>query len=564
VFKEIRPISSVAINILKKRYFMPGESKWEDVVDRVTSYVLSDCDDPEEIELTRQMMLNRYFIPNSPCLVNSGKKNGGLAACFVVDFPDTIEGIYQTKLDFALVAKKGGGCGTTLSKLRPKGSPVEGSAHGYSGGPVDFFDTICHDMEVITQAGFRQMAMMGTMSAYHPDILRFINAKETEGKMATTNISVVVDGAFMEAVESDLDYQTYFDYSDKRELGPVYNAKDIFNAIVEGAWRNGEPGILFYDKMNDSPYKYSGQEILATNPCGEQPLPFNGVCNLGSLDISKFLENEGGRLYENWSLLETATRLSVRFLDSVASKSVYPTQGITKWASENLPVGLGIMGLADYYLMKGIAYGSDEALEQLEFIIKFIADIAEDESISLGDERGVPEACKVLPIPRRNITTISIAPTGTISLIAGCNSGIEPIFSEIVVRNDKTGTYTFESDLAEKDYFRCAVSANGAREVTWEEHVKTQAAAQRFVDSGVSKTINFPTGTHRDTIAKSFMLAWELGCKGITVYRNGSRKVEVLSPKNLKKDLCPVCSSEIIKYDGCKKCTNCDWSLCDV
>jgi ribonucleoside-diphosphate reductase alpha chain len=368
----------------------------------------------------------------------------------------------------------------------------------------------------------------------------------------------------MEAVESDLDYQTYFDYSDKRELGPVYNAKDIFNAIVEGAWRNGEPGILFYDKMNDSPYKYSGQEILATNPCGEQPLPFNGVCNLGSLDISKFLENEGGRLYENWSLLETATRLSVRFLDSVASKSVYPTQGITKWASENLPVGLGIMGLADYYLMKGIAYGSDEALEQLEFIIKFIADIAEDESISLGDERGVPEACKVLPIPRRNITTISIAPTGTISLIAGCNSGIEPIFSEIVVRNDKTGTYTFESDLAEKDYFRCAVSANGAREVTWEEHVKTQAAAQRFVDSGVSKTINFPTGTHRDTIAKSFMLAWELGCKGITVYRNGSRKVEVLSPKNLKKDLCPVCSSEIIKYDGCKKCTNCDWSLCDV
>lgn len=564
MFKEIRPISSVAINILKKRYFMPGESKWEDVVDRVTSYVLSDCDDPEEIELTRQMMLNRYFIPNSPCLVNSGKKNGGLAACFVVDFPDTIEGIYQTKLDFALVAKKGGGCGTTLSKLRPKGSPVEGSAHGYSGGPVDFFDTICHDMEVITQAGFRQMAMMGTMSAYHPDILRFINAKETEGKMATTNISVVVDGAFMEAVESDLDYQTYFDYSDKRELGPVYNAKDIFNAIVEGAWRNGEPGILFYDKMNDSPYKYSGQEILATNPCGEQPLPFNGVCNLGSLDISKFLENEGGRLYENWSLLETATRLSVRFLDSVASKSVYPTQGITKWASENLPVGLGIMGLADYYLMKGIAYGSDEALEQLEFIIKFIADIAEDESISLGDERGVPEACKVLPIPRRNITTISIAPTGTISLIAGCNSGIEPIFSEIVVRNDKTGTYTFESDLAEKDYFRCAVSANGAREVTWEEHVKTQAAAQRFVDSGVSKTINFPTGTHRDTIAKSFMLAWELGCKGITVYRNGSRKVEVLSPKNLKKDLCPVCSSEIIKYDGCKKCTNCDWSLCDV
>lgn len=565
MFEQVREMSEVGKNILKKRYFAVGETTWEEVVNRVIGYVLSDCKDREQVELTRKMMLNTYFIPNSPCLVNSGKKNGGLAACFVVDFPDTIEGIYQTKLDFALIAKKGGGAGTTLSKLRPKGSPVEGSAHGYSGGPVDFFDTICHDMEVITQAGFRQMAMMGTMSVYHPDILKFINVKEQEGKMSTTNISVVVDDAFMEKVQENKEYQTYFIFeNDRVEFYQKYNARDIFNTIVEGAWRNGEPGILFYDAMNDSPYKYSHQEILATNPCGEQPLPFNGVCNLGSIDVSKFLVNEGGRFYTNWDLLEKATRLGIRFLDRVATKSIYPTKEITKWAAENLPVGLGIMGLSDYYLMKEMAYGSDEALKELEDILQFMMNISENESIKLSYEFGVPHACKNLPTQRRNITVLSIAPTGTISLLAGCNSGIEPIFSEITIRNDKTGTYTFESDLASKDYFRCAVSANGAQEVTWEEHVKTQASAQKYVDSGVSKTVNFPTGTHRDTIARSFMLAWELGCKGITIYRNGSRKVEVLSPKNLKKDLCPVCGSEVIKYDGCKKCTNCDWTLCEV
>jgi ribonucleoside-diphosphate reductase alpha chain len=295
----------------------------------------------------------------------------------------------------------------------------------------------------------------------------------------------------------------------------------------------------------------------------EQGLPFNGVCNLGSLDISKFLDEDKTIDLEK---LESAVRLSVRFLDRVITKNQFPTEAIHKWAMDNRPVGLGIMGLADYYLVREVAYGSPEALEELEFILNFMYQIAEDESIELGELYGVPESCSKLPTPRRNITLLSIAPTGTISLLAGCNSGIEPIFSEITIRNDKTGTYNFDHESSSMDYFRCAVSTNGGKEVTWEEHVKTQASAQKFVDSGVSKTINFPNHTHRETIGNAFILAWELGCKGITVYRNGSRKLEVLSPKNLKKDNCPLCGKELIKESGCSKCIDetCGFSVCEV
>jgi ribonucleoside-diphosphate reductase alpha chain len=404
------------------------------------------------------------------------------------------------------------------------------------------------------------MAMMMTMSVYHPDILKFIQAKENEDdkKIENSNMSVVVDNRFMEAVEKDESYQTYFDFESGRIYYDTYKARDIFNLIIEGAWRNGEPGILFYDTINDSPYKYSGQEIMATNPCGEQPLPFNGACNLGSIDISKLLNKEN---IIDLAFFELIIRLSVRFLNDVVDKSFYPTEEIRQWVEDNKPIGLGIMGLADYYLRREIAYGSPQSLAELEFIMKFMYEISNDESIRIGEEKGVPKNCQVLPQPRRNITLISIAPTGTISLIAGCNSGIEPIFSEITIRNDKTGSYSFISDASATPYFRCAVSANGAIEVTWEEHVAIQAAAQRFCDSGVSKTINFPAGTHRETIYKAFMEAWKSGCKGITAYRNGSRKIEVLQPKNLKRDLCPVCESDIIKINGIKKCTRCEWKL---
>jgi ribonucleoside-diphosphate reductase alpha chain len=394
------------------------------------------------------------------------------------------------------------------------------------------------------------MAIMFTESVYHPDILKFITAKHEEGRIANANISVVVDDAFMNAVINDEKYWTEFSGVKYQE----YRARDVFELIVEGMWKNGEPGVLFKTRIDDSPYKYSGQEIFGTNPCSEQPLPPNGVCNLGSIDLSKFLDEKKNI---NWFQLGYAVRWGTRFLDAVIDKTGFPTKEIEQWALENRAIGLGIMGYADLCLMKEIPYGSQEALDLLNEVLRFISLYAENESIKMGMEYGVPKACENLPRPRRNVTLTTIAPTGTISLIAGCSSGIEPIFSEITIRNDKTGTYTFENNLADKEYFRCAVSMNGAKEVTWEEHIMTLATAQRNIDSGVSKTINFPTHTHRETIGKAVIMAWKEQCKGLAVYRNGSRKDEVLSPKEVKKDKCPICGNDMIHVDGKHRCLVC-------
>lgn len=557
VFEPVNELSDMAWNILKKRYFQPGEATWEQLSRRVINNVWYREEFSKDRTSALRMLENRYFIPNSPTLVNAGSRNGGMIACFVVDFPDTIEGIYKTKLDFALIAKKGGGCGTSLTKIRPKNSPVAGSTHGYAGGAIAFFDTICYDMTAMTQSGFREMAMMGTMSVYHPDIKNFITAKSTEGKMRTTNISVTVDDEFMNKVEAGEKYWTKFKGIKYEEL----DAREIFNMIVEGAWKNGEPGILFYSRINESPYKYSYQEIVASNPCGEQPLPPNGCCNLGSLDLSKFYRNGAF----DFDLFEKAIRLGIRFLDQVIDRNIYPTIEIEQWAEDNRPVGLGTMGLADLLLLEKIAYGSKECLDYIDKIYSFMLYIAEDESEKLGALLGIPKACEFLPKPRRNITVTTVAPTGTIGLLAGVHgSGCEPIFSEFTTRQDTTGTYQIFHPNYEEPYFRCAVSSNGATEVTWKEHVLVQTQIQKYIDSGVSKTINFPNKTHRETIGDAFMMAWKLGAKGITVYRNGSRSVEVLSPKNLKNDKCPLCGSELVKESGCTHCSQCDFQGCEI
>lgn len=550
LFAFKRPISKTAENILQKRYYSDGESKWEDIVNRVVNHVIPHFVSDEK-EIIQKMITNGYFIPNSPCLVNSGKKRGGLMACFVVDFPDDTDGIIKTKGDFFHIARKGGGCGTSLHKIRPEGDKVSGSTHGYAGGPLKFADTISHDAEAYTQSGFRSMAIMFTQSVYHPDIIKFINAKEQEGRIENANMSVLVDDSFMQKVENDEKYWTEFNGVKYNE----YSAKAIFDMVIEGMWRNGEPGILFKTRIDDSPYKYAKEEIFSTNPCSEQPLPANGVCNLGSVDLSKFVKENKEIDYEK---LEIAIRHGMRFLDAVIDKTEYPTEDIKKWSLENRPVGFGVMGYADLCLIKEIAYGSQQALDLLSEVLDFIALIADSESDEMGKKLGVPKMCKKLPKPRRNITITTIAPTGTISLIAGCSSGIEPIFSEITIRNDKTGTYTFENDLANKPYFRCAVSSNGAQEVTWEEHIHTLSTAQKYIDSGCSKTINFPTLTHRDTIAKAVMMAWKEGCKGLAVYRNGSRKIEVLTPKNIKKDKCPLCGGELVTINNKMKCVSCN------
>lgn len=555
-FVPVTRLDDMAKNILRKRYFDAGETKWKQLVTRVVNHVCVGWSEESRNE-AYEMIYNRYFLPNSPTLVNAGKKkHAGLSACFVLPFEDTIEQIYKTKLDFALIARKGGGCGTTLSNLRPEGDKVNGSTHGFAGGAVKFADTISHDMDAITQSGFRSMAIMFTMRADHPDILKFISAKTQEGKIANANISVFVTDDFMKKVENGEDYWTTFNGKKYQKL----NAREVFDLIVEGAWKNGEPGLIFDDRVNDAPYKYAGVTIESTNPCGEQPLPPYGSCNLGSLDIAK-LTNKNGEF--NFDLFEKAVRLSARFLDSVIEVNAYPTEEIAEVSKKSRPIGLGLMGVADFFMKKKLAYGSKQSLEEFEDVSKFLYEKVKDESEKMGVEFGVPEWCAKLPEPRRNITVVTFAPTGTLSLLAGCNSGVEPFFSEITERKDNTGVYTIDSPSAE-EYFRCAVSTNGEKEVTWEEHVSMQAVAQKYSDSGVSKTINFPNKTHKETVGKAFIMAWKNNCKGITVYRNGSRDVEVLSPKNVDKNKCPVCGESTVKFDGCTKCTKCDWSLCTV
>jgi ribonucleotide reductase alpha subunit len=308
-----------------------------------------------------------------------------------------------------------------------------------------------------------------------------------------------------------------------------------------------------WDFSNEVHYNTANGGFVVHN-CGEEPMPPGGSCDLGSIDFSKFLTPEGEIDFE---LLDIASRYTVRFLDSVLDKNSFPTEDSRIWAERNRAVGVGGMGYADLLLMLKIPYGSQEAIDVLESIMKVMEFATEDESIKLGQEKGVPEECKKLPVPRRNIVLRTFAPTGTCSILAGCSNSLEPIFSEVTVRNDKTGTYTLVNNLAEQPYFRCAVSANGAQEVTVEEHIKTLALAQRYVDSGVSKTINAPTTIKRDAIAKAIFMAWQEGCKGITLYRNGSRKKEVLTPKNIKKGKCPVCGSDLIEINGKMKCLSC-------
>ena len=267
-FPNVRKLSKTADNILRQRYYNKdvGESSWEELVDRVVDNVIPDS---KNKELTREMILNTYFVPNSPCLVNAGKRGAGLSACYVVDFPDTIEGIFKTKLDFALIARKGGGCGTSLTKIRPEGNSVAGSTHGYAGGPIRFADTISHDAEAMTQAGFRSMAIMFTISVYHPDVIKFINAKHgdsedaEENRISNANMSVVVDDKFMNSVKNGEKFWTEFDGVKYKE----YDARTVYELIIDGAWRNGEPGLLFQGAIDNSPYHEVGQEIFGTNPC---------------------------------------------------------------------------------------------------------------------------------------------------------------------------------------------------------------------------------------------------------------------------------------------------------
>jgi ribonucleoside-diphosphate reductase alpha chain len=345
------------------------------------------------------------------------------------------------------------------------------------------------------------------------------------------NISVVATDDFMKKVEKDEEYDLVFN-------GKVYDtvkAKDIFKMIVENAWKNGDPGLIFYDTANNGPYKYSKQEITATNPCGEQQLPSWGSCNLGSIDVSKFYDDKKKDV--NWAELKEAIGICIQFLDNVIDANAFPTWRFESWALDNRPVGLGIMGLADLLLKLGLAYGSEESLKFADKLASFFEKEAHKKSVELGKSRGTPKNCRFDELEhRRNITTISIAPTGSISMLASCSSSIEPIYSPETYRYDNTGASLVVHPDADKKHFRCAVDKTGKfTEVSWEEHVKMQAVFQKHCDSGVSKTVNLRNSATLEEVYNAYMLAWKRKCKGITVYRDGSKTTQVLNTSKKTK-----------------------------
>lgn len=513
-------ISNNAQKLLSQRYLGQNET-FGDMVNRVIENTVQS-ESKEFKNSLWESLSDRVFLPNSPCLFNAGTKTGGLFACFVVGpTQDNVENHVETLGDIAMVAKKGGGCGYTGTFIRPKGYPVAGSTHGYAYGPNAWSEKVSTYMDMMTQTGKRGMALMYTLSADHDDLEDFIDLKQTgnESHCHNFNQSIMASDSWVDAALTR----------------PASQEGRLFTKIIENMWNNGEPGFLFSDRMNSSPYAETGQTIYATNPCGEQPLPPYGSCNLGSINVSheKFV-----KLGEfNFDELEKQVRILTRFLDSVGSANKFPNYKFEKWYSENRPIGIGVMGFADLLLKLSLAYGESESLNLLSDIMRLIQETSYNESEKLGKEKGIPEKCK--PFGRRNITTVSIAPTGSIAILADCSHSLEPVFSPEFVRTDFKGeTYLFPHPYAKNQYFRSAVNNEEPEKiVTWKQHIDVQSAAQKYCDSGVSKTINFPRLTTVETMYNAAVYASRCNIKGITFYRDGSRNFQPVSEKSEPKKI---------------------------
>jgi len=562
-----------ARTILEKRYLRKEQGKPiespEDMFRRVARAVAEAerVFDPEITTEEIQQIENRFynlmtemdFLPNSPTLMNAGRELGQLSACFVIPVEDSMEMIFQAVKDAALIHKSGGGTGFSFSRLRPKNSPVQ-STGGVASGPVSFMKVFNSATEAIKQGGTRRGANMGILRVDHPDILEFIDCKRNNNDLTNFNISVGLTSQFMDAVEQDATFPLIFQ-------GKVYKevrAREVFDQIVQRAWANGEPGIIFLDRLNEGNPTPNLGEIEATNPCGEQPLLGYEACNLGSINLATMIEN--GEI--NWDKLDDVVKWSIRFLDNVIEINKFPLESIEKMVRGNRKVGLGVMGWADMLFSLAIPYDSPEAEQLAEKVMKHIQTTAHQASRELGKLRG--------PFPNidqsiykgttmRNATCTTIAPTGTISMIAGTSSGIEPAFSIAYTKNVLDGASLVEVNPVFQDYINknfnpkevaeilAEVAKTGsvqdmknipaamrrvfitALEISPIWHIRMQAVFQRHTDNAVSKTVNFPNSATTEDVKAVYLMAYHLGCKGVTVYRSGSREEEVLVAGNKTK-----------------------------
>lgn len=587
-----------AIRVLENRYLKKDEhgrivETPRQMFERVARHVAAAEKDPERwFQPFFDLMWSLKFVPNSPTMMNAGRPLGMLSACFVLPLEDSIPDIMETARQIALVQRAGGGTGIDLSKLRPQGSIVRSSG-GTTEGPLSFLKMLSGVTNAIQQGAFRRGANMGTLRIDHPDLISFIRLKEDLSQVTNYNLSVTMTDAFMTQLERDPtalwkvvnphdgataylrhdsdkpDYEATKNKLTPEDHGKYWTVGELFDQIVEKAWLSGEPGLIFIDRVNESNQTPNIGAMATTNPCGEQPLLPYEACNLGSLNLAKFVTPDNK---VDWADLGETVRVAIRFLDDVVEANNYPTPEIDAMCRANRKIGLGVMGWADMLFKLGIPYDSDEGLAFARKLAQFIQNEAWDEDSLLAEEKGCFANWKGsrwdthYGRKMRNAHCVTIAPTGTISIIAGCSGGIEPIFSLSFVRQVMEGQRLFETNpifeekltalgLAETDRQRVLERAaaegtiseiedlprdvrrvyRSARDISPTDHVRMQAAWQEFTDAAVSKTINFPNDATQEQVKEAYLLAYKTRCKGITVYRDGSRQNQPMALKDDKK-----------------------------